>query len=288
MKGARIVVMVLAMPLALAMSHPPSPVPTESTAHQQQAAKNKEAESYVCYPRLTFTDAHLNKLEIGKKTQETQNRSATKWWGIGIAFLTFIAICVQVWVYLKQAGIMERALQETQRGNTISREGLTKLQRAFVIFKGPPIYLSHKRSDDHDAAVYWTFHFNWENAGASLATELVAFVDFYLGGEDISKDHDLSAPAGLPKRVLGPRSSLGIGEFPIDGADLVAVREGKKFLYFWGSVTYRDIFDDTPLHFTEFFFQVVNVRGDPTKPWDAKGNIVEIITNNQPRHNDAS
>jgi hypothetical protein len=68
--------------------------------------------------------------------------------------------------------------------------------------------------------------------------------------------------------------------------DLIAVRENRKFLYFWGRADYRDIFDGSPDHVTRFSMRVRDFRGDPAKEWNDKTNIVEIIMDNSPaRHN---
>ena len=97
--------------------------------------------------------------------------------------------------------------------------------------------------------------------------------------------YDLSPRGERHVSALGPNASISRGEIPINGSDLLAVRDRKKFLYLWGQADYRDIFEGTPDHVTKFFFQLIGVRGDPTQVWDDKTNLVELIWETQPRHN---
>lgn len=176
-----------------------------------------------------------------------------------------------------------------KRGNDLARENLTKLQRAFVHRSGFR-WLSHGDTNNPTGPVFWTFHFDWENSGASQAEQLRIFVGTYLSDKDMPEGFDLAprSESPLPRWPLGPKGTVTIGEIKIGGNDLLAVRDGKKFLYFWGKADYRDVFNETPDHVTEFFFRVIDVRGDPTKGWNRDSNNVEIITENQPRHNNAN
>lgn len=176
-----------------------------------------------------------------------------------------------------------------KRGNDLTRENLTKLQRAFVHRKGFR-WLSHGDVNDLGGPVFWSFHFDWENSGASQAEQLTIFVGLYLDEKDMPEGFDLGYKGEQPRPIwtLGPRGAITIGEIKIGGNDLLAVRDGKKFLYFWGRADYRDAFKGTPDHATEFFFRVTEVRGDPTKGWNRDSNFVEVVTQNQPRHNGAS
>lgn len=49
----------------------------------------------------------------------------------------------------------------------------------------------------------------------------------------------------------------------ITDEELVLVRSGKKFLYFWGYMRYHDPFDGTPIHETTFCAFIDIVYGDP-------------------------
>jgi hypothetical protein len=55
------------------------------------------------------------------------------------------------------------------------------------------------------------------------------------------------------------------GDLGIAADELMAAQERRKFLYIWGRVDYRDIFDETPDHVTKFLVQIKGFRGDVTK-----------------------
>jgi hypothetical protein len=157
-----------------------------------------------------------------------------------------------------------------------------KLQRAFISLQKID-FISHM--DAATQKIWWAFHIIWHNSGASPARAVSFYVARHLEDWEISDTLDLSPKGKRTKAVLGAKSSLGSSQIVISGDDLSAVKEGRKFLYFWGEASYRDIFDHTPDHVTKFFVKVANVSGDPTKPWDSTSNILGMNFLAQDRHN---
>jgi hypothetical protein len=74
-------------------------------------------------------------------------------------------------------------------------------------------------------------------------------------------------PATIP-----PKGLIESGSQVFFGNDLLAVKDGRKYLYVWGVATYRDVFPNTVEHITKFCVVATNISGDPLEPWDAKTN----------------
>ena len=154
------------------------------------------------------------------------------------------------------------------------------LQRAFLALLGWK-FLSHTAPDDK---VWWSMDFTWKNSGVSPAIHARFYTDRYL--EDVEMPENFQFRIGTTNEIfVGPQATIGTGNIGVTAEDLIAVRERRKFLYFWGRVDYSDIFENTPRHITKFAFQVLDFRGDVSKEWNANTNIVELITRHLNRHN---
>jgi hypothetical protein len=182
----------------------------------------------------------------------------------------------------KSVDAARRSARAANRSAQIAEDSIVKLQRAFVTFRGVQ-FLSHT---DTEGKVWWSLHFNWFNSGASPAKRVKFFAARYFEDVDIPADFKFEIPTDRPTNFMGPQSPMQTTGLAVTVDDLLAVRENKKFLYFWGRADYRDIFDESPDHVTKFSVRVRDFRGDPAKEWDSKSNIVEIIMDNSPaRHN---
>lgn len=164
MKGAWIVVLALAMPLALAMSQPPSPTPSKSAAQQQQTSGKKDSHANVSNPRLASAGTHVNEFVTNVQTQEGQGESAAKWWAIAIAGLTFLAICAQVFVYLRQSNIMERSLNTMNASADLARKEFLVTHRPKITIRSCKPNMGNM-GPDHKV----TCTFLYQNEGESKA-----------------------------------------------------------------------------------------------------------------------
>jgi hypothetical protein len=154
------------------------------------------------------------------------------------------------------------------------------LQRAFLFLEGWK-FLSHTSTD---GSVWWSFHFTWRNSGASPALHAKFYTAIYLEETELPKDFRF--PIGPASELfVGPHATVSTGNFGVSASNLIAVRDNRKFLYFWGRVDYRDIFEGTPDHVTKFAIQILDFRGDVAKVWSTDRNIVEIISRHLDRHN---
>jgi hypothetical protein len=167
------------------------------------------------------------------------------------------------------------------RSAKASEDGLLKLQRAFLSLNHIR-YLSHV---DDEGKVWWSVHMEWLNSGLSPAKKARFFSMKYSEDVAMPSDFSFAAPSGMAEMFVGPKAVISSGGFAVTSDELVGVRDGRKFLSFWGGAKYRDIFDDTPEHETRFLVRVTGYRGDVTRPWDEKSNIVELVMDVEPRHN---
>ncbi len=182
----------------------------------------------------------------------------------------------------RNVDVARQTAEAANRSAKVAEDSLVKLQRAFINYNGLT-YLSHKKDDD---TVWWSMRFNWINSGASPARKVRFFVGRYFEDADLPVDYPFAVSGDVPEIFMGPRGQMTTAKWFVTAEDLIAVREGKKFLYFWGRADYRDIFDDARDHVTKFSIRIVDFRGDPAKYWDDKTNIVELIPDTTPsRHN---
>lgn len=146
-------------------------------------------------------------------------------------------------------------------------------------------WLSHE-DPDRDNRVWWSIHPVWKNGGVTPTKHL------FLSTGSVLRDTELPADFVFPdgvaepiRSLIGPHATLGAASQTITGDDLADVRDGRKFFYVWGSVRYRDVFPETQEHITRFCAHITRVLGNPTRPYDAETNIVEIHFSFYRRHN---
>jgi hypothetical protein len=203
----------------------------------------------------------------------------TKWLAIFTLFLVLATIGLFV-SGERAVRVGNRSADAAHQSARIAEDSLIKLQRAFVGLQQIR-YLSHIGPDDK---IWWSIHVVWENFGASRAKNVKVYVAKYYEDKDMDDNFPFTVPEQKKGTFIGPKAVIGSGELRITGDELVEVRDGKKFLYFWGRIDYRDIFENTPDHVTKFLTRVVDIRGDPTKFWDDKTNIVELTFVGDNRH----
>jgi hypothetical protein len=222
------------------------------------------------------------KREDKKQWYDTFREHPTDWL---LVLFNGLLVCATIALFISGEKVAESAKTSAEAANKsakVSEDGLLKLQRSFVTFQG----MRHLSHIDSDGKVWWSLHFNWFNSGASPARRVRFFVSRYFEDSDLPDDFKFEAPIDRPTNFMGPNSTMQTGGLSVTADDLIAVRENRKFLYFWGRADYRDIFDGSPDHVTKFSMRVRDFRGDPAKAWDDKNNVVEIILDNSPaRHN---
>jgi hypothetical protein len=210
------------------------------------------------------SNGHANKTNREKGSWYEKWRG--KWRGMPpdnklmACFTGVIALCTLVYAFVSYFQL--RALLDS---NTINRESVQAVQRAFVRWDSFSIR-PHVRSGPKGEEQYLDVLTNWENSGATPATEAI---DYYrvdeLPGEPDGEIFwgDKGSPHNT--NYLGPKGRLSHSikrplSFYTGARELGAItstRELERKIFFWGWIVYRDVFPKTKPHLTEFCHQMV-------------------------------
>lgn len=98
----------------------------------------------------------------------------------------------------------------------------------------------------------------WRNAGSTPTIDAVHRLNTMVlhDGEELEDDFDFPdfGPAG--KTLIGPHGETPMRAFDLTIEKMNAILEGRSRAYAWGWIEYRDIYPDTPLHRSEFCFEI--------------------------------
>jgi hypothetical protein len=155
-------------------------------------------------------------------------------------------------------------------------------QRAFISFSGPYIVADVKDKKMKGTNVYWVM----ANSGTTPADGVVIESNMSLGQAVPEKGIDFD---GLPqterqKLVLGPKGSYQFKPLYLSIEDWDAIANAKEHLFFWGWVTYHDIFNGTPERLSEFCTDITKVNWNKEDHSDPTGGI-NTINPPCPTHN---
>jgi hypothetical protein len=183
--------------------------------------------------------------------------------------------------------IAETAARATKEAADTSREALVKSQRAFVRSIGFPWLW---RADfGRPGKYFYDITPVIENAGATPTVHMKIVVDYAIRETPLPDQFNFPYRTGPADTLVGPRQTIGANHAEILDDDLLAIQNGTKFFYLWGTITYLDVFDGTPLHTTEFCTQITRVLGNPLDPRDLavgpKATSVEITFGIHREHN---
>jgi hypothetical protein len=243
-------------------SQPPIPRPIEETGPQKANTTSSENNTYSDHrgtdqsPLIVTIhktaeeerDARETRYEREKQSANDRTFSAVSAF---LGFLTLIVIAVQAY-------FLWRAVRGADTSANISRQALVEVQRAFVFLR--------------------TFEFNFinrdvhilplrENSGSTPANNRTnwaswkSFVEepppgFYLADLDANgQESDKSRT--FTTTFLGPHATqfADVLTIPLDTVKAVNDRDARLFI--WGWTEYRDVFEGTPIHRTEFCNEVV-------------------------------
>jgi hypothetical protein len=145
-------------------------------------------------------------------------------------------------------------------------------------------YLSH-----HDAetnSIWWSIHPIWKNGGVTPAMEVSINTSSIILNEKMDDNFKLHDDFVCShETIIGQNTIMEGRAIPITSADIIAIRNGEKFFYIWGSAKYKDVFPNTPVRITRFCSTIHSTLGDPTKAYHAESNIVEINIGSHTRNN---
>jgi hypothetical protein len=180
----------------------------------------------------------------------------------------------------RQTGIADRNAGSAEQANNISREALESVQRAFLTC-GTIVQqrmLIHEKSGSH---VVLHFTMPCENAGTTPANVTAqAFFNNTSPTEPTEKEF-LRKPL-IQAVDVGPKAFRNVGnitvpeleilgrELPEKLTDLLAnpvpTVTATQFHFFWGWITYYDVFPKTSIHITEFCQELVGASIDRNNP----------------------
>ena len=159
----------------------------------------------------------------------------------------------------------QAALAETKESNAINRESLISVQRAFVTFS-KNLNATPVIDSAHNSVIEWDFRPILENSGVTPARHAMHHFTMQPFPSDLPAD--FAFPSGNAETrpfVLGPKQSATGALLKIQPAELLFIQKMHCHLYFWGWVTYYDIFPSTRQHISMFCTAVTGIHGDPTK-----------------------
>ncbi|ROZ69686.1 hypothetical protein EEB15_22590 [Ramlibacter sp. WS9] len=187
----------------------------------------------------------------------------------GLAFLTALG---QVFLFYKQLRYMRENLRDAKTAADaakssadVAREALEKLERAIVV----PTRVTYYWHGDTDrpGKFWWSFHPAVKNAGRTHTVDMRMSFNSVLRDSPIPEDFEFSYLTPPRPLNLGPEMLAEWGGHGISATDetLIAIREGKKFYYFWAEFSYKDVFSQQR-HLTRVCYQIGAVLGDPASP----------------------
>jgi hypothetical protein len=266
-----------------AQPNPPPPIPPQNHAVLSSAEEN---------PRENNVNVSVN-LPSGSRPIE--------WFQLGLnavlAIIGILAVCIyggqlntmkgQLTAANKQLTEIEKQYPELQKSAKAAKdsadtaeEALVSVQRAFIVVtKQDVVGIGFGNSQQS------IVKFTWENTGVTPGIDLTTHVSFMQPDRPLSAKYtfpDLWGPTEPHIIVRGPIAPHGIRQNVIGmipKAMIVKLKEAP--IYFWGWARYRDIFNNTPEHITEYCTELIGFLGDP---FSGPG-PVEPATTSCPFHN---
>jgi hypothetical protein len=146
-----------------------------------------------------------------------------------------------------------------RESNKINRESLIAVQRAFVV-AGPTDKAAVKPvMEPSGKETRIIFQLKLENVGATSTKKLTYRLNNYSGPFAMTDKFKLDDEGPPATGILGPKSVLALKTetMPQELLDRTGMYPGQHHIYLWGWAKYRDIFNDTPMHLTEFCYEVM-------------------------------
>jgi hypothetical protein len=253
----------------------------------QESPEDDSADPKSTYPpkNISFI-AKLFHAAIGKRTakkQTTCKPDQTPLSKKALDWLTFVALLFGAWVYWNQLGQMIEQ-------NKISRDSLQSVQRAFISVRTFDV----ERSKQGDK-VFWNFRPSIQNDGNTPA---IGVVNQYTYTEAVKDNYPeslfkLGMPGSAPERLYAtsvpPKGIQGLEPAQFSEDYIFGTNLGVKFekfprparpLGFFGWIVYRDVFDRTKTHLTEFCRNFTYADLLPQNPPNLRFNMHQCRTHN--------
>jgi hypothetical protein len=236
-----------------------SPSATSQPPQQQHAEENKAVKN----------QSEADKPFWGKATTDPV-AAFTLFLVIFTAILSAVGV-IQLKMLTRAETVAEKTAQAAKDSADIAKQALIAGQRAFISVNFRP---SAQKSIKDGNIYAYGFTPVWFNAGNTPTRKMENHINIHVFDKEIAGDWDFpnlwSAKVPAEKRGpiplgVSPKNIVDGQSLAIDVKTIQDVIDGKKFLYFWGSATYNDVFPDTPRYVTRFAVQIV-AGGNPQEP----------------------
>jgi hypothetical protein len=176
---------------------------------------------------------------------------------LGISFLTLLAVTWYAWVATQQRNAMIG-------GNRISQDALYSVQRAFVAQQKPTTelatYTNLEKTEKPSTVIETTAH--WENIGNTPAIDVVTLFASVQQQNELTEEEflgkNLIDASSFNAATLAPRGTVDGG--PIRQYESWFKEQPNTPWFYWGWMTYKDIFPNTKTHVTEFCWRVTEIK----------------------------
>jgi hypothetical protein len=191
-----------------------------------------------------------------------------------LAFFTGALVVVsafQIGFLIRGERIATETAQAAKDSADVAKQALIAGQRAFISVS----YRTSAHKNIKDGKVYaYGFTPVWFNAGNTPTRNMKNHINIHAIDKEIAGDWDFPnlwvAKVPAEKRIpipmgVSPKGIVDGQSLAMDIKTIQDVIDGKKFLYFWGSATYNDVFPNTERHVARFAVQIV-AGGTPEEP----------------------
>jgi hypothetical protein len=242
----------------------------KSRSGVEQHARNDSDHSFpdrpisvVCVPPTLSNQDRANK-------EKQDRRKSLKFW-VQVVSLIILAVyagfTIAIWWKMKEA-------------NKISRDNFVSAQRAFVSFSPnvQPFYATTKGSPK----LAWEFQVPMRNSGTTPTDQLQDHIFIKVLPNILPDSFNFQDFEEGRRSTIAPQDHISYVTDTVSSEDMSNIKAGNKYLYIYGWARYHDKFAGTPIHITEFCYQMHATEGDFT---NTKGPWITRTTLCSDRHN---
>jgi hypothetical protein len=246
--------------------NPPKYLPATNAAGGATEEQPPEPPGENPPPLATFKVETQFQKEIIERYDRNQAKSYShQWWMIILQCAMFLATSGAFIAASFYACIAHRQRTEMSKSNEINRAAMMISQRAYTYFLPDPNIRPATLKDTNEKG--WLVIPVAENGGNTPAFNVLNHVNTNTDFQRLPDDFDYAdgevkhgvflniVPRPGAAIVIGPHRSTGTGGLSVPETIIQKVNAGKAHVYFWGWLTYDDIFGCT--HKTEFCSEVV-------------------------------
>jgi hypothetical protein len=157
--------------------------------------------------------------------------------------------------------ILAKAAEKSAK---VAEDSLFKLQRASVFM--PDINSNWHPDTAREGKLWWHFRPIFQNTGNTQTREMITNVVFEFRDTPLSNDFTFPPNEDSSPAIIPPHGTIFGASSNLTDEQIIRVQKGTGFFYIYGTVTYHDVFDGTPVHTTKFCRQILNPLGDFTRP----------------------